>query len=225
MPSFDISGRISIDSADAGSADLQALRIYLQRDPPVPGEATLGSYSHPLADGSITLGAGGGNFRVNIIPLLSWGVGPRAGPPGMTVLKGLDGAYVKSIRLGNTDALNATLHLERPPGNPLEIVIGTNPGTLEGNVANRGEQPVADASVVLVPNVRSRTDLFKMTASDSSGRFRFDGVPAGEYKLFGWQEVENGAWFDPDFLASYEARGVAVRISEGNSESAKITLD
>ena len=40
--------------------------------------------------------------------------------------------------------------------------------------------------------------------SDSSGRFRFDRVPPGDYKMFAWSEVENGSWYDPDFMKTYE---------------------
>jgi hypothetical protein len=224
MPPFDITGRIVAEGENVSSADLEKLRLSLRRDPPITG-ASPSSYSHPLANGAFTLAAGPGDYRINVAPILNLSAGPMTGPPGLTMPKNLEGAYVKSIRLGNADVLNAGLHLETPPGVPLEIVIGTNAGVLEGTVVNDRAQSAADVSVVLVPDVRVRTDLFKTTISDSSGRFRFDRLPPGNYKVFAWQEVENGAWFDPEFLRTHENRGQAVRVAEGSTESVQVALN
>jgi 5-hydroxyisourate hydrolase-like protein (transthyretin family) len=223
MPPFDITGRISVEGGNVNAADLETLRLSVRRDPAIPGISP-SSYSHPLANGSFTLSAGPGDYGVNVAPILSPSVGPMAGPPGLTLPKSLEGAYIKSIRLGNADVLNSGLHLERPPEIPLEIVIGTNTGALEGTVVNDRGQAAVDAAVVLVPEVRLRTDLFEATTSDASGRFRFDRLPPGDYKLFGWQEVENGAWFDPDFMRAVESRGQAVRVVEGTTEKAQIRV-
>jgi hypothetical protein len=53
--------------------------------------------------------------------------------------------------------------------------------------------------------------------SGSSGRFQFDRVPPGDYKVFAWQEVEAGAWHDPEFMRTYENLGTPVRVSEGET--------
>jgi hypothetical protein len=223
MPPFDIKGRISADSESVTSADLEKLRLSLRREPPVQGTSP-SSYSFPLPTGAFTLAAGAGEYRVSVTPLLNLSMGPT-GPPGSTLPKSLEGAYVKSIRLGNADVLNAGLRVESPPAVPLEIVIGTNAGALEGTVVDDRGRTAADIAVVLVPDVRARTDLFKSAVSDSSGRFRFDRLPPGGYKLFAWQEVENGSWFDPEFLRSQENRGHAIRIAEGGMERLQMQVN
>jgi len=104
--------------------------------------------------------------------------------------------------------LNGTLHLDGPPSSPLEVVIGTKPGTVEG-------QAVADTTVLLLPDNRRRNELYQTTTADASGRFRFDHVPPGDYKLFSWEEVDDGAWFDPEFLKGSESRGLLIHVTEG----------
>lgn len=211
-PSFDLAGRIVVEGQEAKPPNLEALRLHLRRDPPPPVERWASiPYSHPLPDGSFTLEGGAGDFRVNIAPILEWAPLPYS----IALPRELQDAYVKSIRLGNADVLNGVFHLEKPPEVPLEVVIGVSRGALEGIVANGP----ADCLVVLVPDVRRRTDLYKTTSTDSSGRFRFDRIPPGDYKVFAWQEVDDEAWYDPEFMRAYENRGTPVRIVEGQTQT------
>jgi protocatechuate 3,4-dioxygenase beta subunit len=215
---FNIKGRITVEGRPISASDLGTLRLTMVRD--LPGNPSSGSYSVPLPDGSITLGAGGGDFRLNVAPILVVN-NPRPPGGGPTSLRD---AYVKSMRLGDVDVLNAGFHLQQPTDARLEIVIGTNPGTVDGVVAGDAQQPVTDMTVVLVPNVRLRTDLYKTATTDPSGRFRFDRVPPGEYKIFAWSEVDNGAWFDPEFIGNYEGRGQAVVVEEGKTASVSLQM-
>jgi hypothetical protein len=123
---------------------------------------------------------------------------------------------VKSIRLGNVDVLNDGLRLERAPENSLEIVLATNPGAVEGTAG------VGDITVALLPDARQRTELFRSTTTDGAGNFRFDKVPPGDYKIFAWTEVDNGSWYDTEFMRNYESRGSAVRVREDSREYVRI---
>jgi protocatechuate 3,4-dioxygenase beta subunit len=220
MKNFDIPGRVSVEGASGRVSALDSLRISLLRDPPPPTERRpIQSYSTPLPDGSITVEAGVGDFRVNIAPILNANGSSNFGIPA-----GLQDVHVKSIRLGNIDVLNNGLHLERPPAAPLEIVIGTRLGSIEGTVAAGPQQDAGDASVVLIPDVRRRTDLFKTTTSDLSGHFRFDRIPPGDYKIFAWNGVDDGSWFDPGFMANFESAGKPVRVEPGGKVEAQIPL-
>ena len=221
-PTFSIRGRIIAEGAPISPAVLEALRLTLRRDPP-RGEPVTTAYDTPLADGSFTIHASAGDFRINIAPILN--VTPsRYAPPSSAVRQSFEGAYVKSIRIGNADVLNAGLHLNSPPSAPLEIVIASNPGALEGQVVTNSREPVADAAVLLIPDNRRRNELYRTTATDSSGRFHFDRVPPGNYKVLSWEEVEDGAWFDSEFMKSVESRGLPVRIAESATEIVRIEV-
>ena len=131
---------------------------------------------------------------------------------------------MKSIRLGDVDVLNGGLRLQGAPAGQLEIVIGTAPGAFEGRVVTGGQAAGAGITVVLLPDVRRRTDLYKAATTDPSGRFRIDRVPPGDYRAFAWQEIGDEAWQDPDFMQSQESGGAAVRIGDGATTTLQLTV-
>lgn len=136
--------------------------------------------------------------------------------------------YLKSIRAGNADVLNTGLDLSGDGSATLEIVIGVNAPQVTGTVQDpTTQQPAPAATVVLIPQEKERreTSLFYRTAStDQSGNFTFSRVNPGEYRVYAWDEVENGAWFDPDFLQPVESKGSAISVREGNPVSVQLTL-
>ena len=219
-PFFNLEGRLVVEG-EASPAGVEQLRLSLRRIPPPVSERSYStSYSNPRSDGAFLLEASSGDFRVNVAPILN--VAPLRGP--QTVPRTLQNAYVKSIRMGNLDVLNQGLRLEGPAKTPLEIVIGTNPATLEGIVTDGSRRPGSDATVVLVPDVRHRFELYKTTTADSAGRFHFDGIPPGSYKTFAWSEVESGSWFDAEFMRIHENGGMAVRLEEGGAAQVQVPL-
>ena len=132
--------------------------------------------------------------------------------------------YVKSARMGRLDVLNNLLHVDEAPA-PIEIVIGTKTGSIEGKVLSETQEPASNAKVVLVPDApyRGRGDLYKNVASDASGHFQITGIAPGSYRIFAWEDVQFGAWQDPEFISAYEGRGRPVHASESGRESVQLT--
>ena len=218
VPEFNISGRIATDGP-VEAADMENLRIRLHRDDGA-GATPSNLYSNPGPDGSFVVEATPGNYRVSVVPLLGYAPGPS-----LTALKSLANAYVKFIRLGNVDVLNAGVHLEGPPTTPLEIVIGTNPGALGGSVLTAQQAAAAaGVTVVLLPDVRGRSDLYRTTTTDPSGRFHLDRVPPGDYKAFAWEDVSDGAWQDSEFMRGLEPRGTPLHVAEGSTAAVQLTV-
>ena len=213
MAGYKLSGKFVIEGRSRSNSEprLSDLRVgQLIRVPNSLGAPSGGpSFNPPPAvDGSFTLdGIQQGDFRVTV----------RAVPPD---------AYVKSMRLGAADVLDGGLHLSGPPENPLEVVIGADGGRISGSVVNARQEPLPNRIVVLAPDVRlrHRVDLYKSTATDSSGQFQIRGIAPGSYQLFAWEEVEPGAWQDPEFIRIYEGRGKAVQINEGGNENLQVTV-
>ncbi|MGC9971592.1 MAG: carboxypeptidase-like regulatory domain-containing protein [Bryobacteraceae bacterium] len=129
----------------------------------------------------------------------------------------VEDCYVKSARFGGVDALEHGLDLSRgdPPG-PIEVVLSPAGGDVEGVVLKENQQPAAGATVALAPDAprRDQVHLFRSATADRYGRYVLRGVPPGEYRLFAWEDVEAGAWLDPDFLGEYEKRGETVSVDE-----------
>jgi hypothetical protein len=106
----------------------------------------------------------------------------------------------------------------------LDVVASTNGGMVEGVVTDPQGQPVADAVVVAVPEVRSRTDRFLKTTSDQSGRFSLHGIAPSQYALFAWDNIDGDAYYNPDFLKDYEPQALPVRVVEGDRKSVQLQV-
>jgi hypothetical protein len=135
------------------------------------------------------------------------------------------GYYVKSVRMGEEEALEAGLNLTRGAA-PITVVLSHGAGEVSGVVQNDKEQPASGATVVLVPagERRQRVDFYKSTTTDQYGRYTVKNIDPGDYKLFAWEDVESGAWSDPDFLKPLESRGHSVTIRENSRENAQLDL-
>jgi hypothetical protein len=158
-----------------------------------------------------------GDYRVYVPPLM----GPLQGANPIVQPAAWQGAYIKSIRLGDADVLNGALRFRSQPPDPLDIVIAANPGSIEGRVFNENRDFVPGAVITVFANTPSerlyRTDMYRVTSTDTAGRFQLNGLPPGDYAIFAWENVENAAWMDPSFLAAYERRGRTLHIDEGQA--------
>ncbi len=134
--------------------------------------------------------------------------------------------YVKSVRMGDVDGLDAGLDLTRGSTGVLDIVISPNGGQVEGTVADPKGQMSPGATVVLVPDAprREQSALFKTANTDTSGHFNIQGITPGDYKLFAWEDVESGAYQDPEFLKPFESAGESVTVHESGRDSRQLKL-
>src|SRR5262249_18347185 len=123
--------------------------------------------------------------------------------------------YIQWARLGSADVLNDGLHLDHQPEDFLEVVIAETTASVEGRVTD-GTQAVSNAVVVLVSsiNLRRRSDLYYVVATDGNGHFQIQGgIVPGDYKVFAWKDIEPGAWQDPEVLERYENQGQPVSVT------------
>jgi hypothetical protein len=219
---FDVKGRLTFEGRTPTAAELGLFRIALALEPPVSGLVP-DAYSNILPNGSFTLHAGRGDFKIGVAPLLMVPGAFHFPTQGMSA--SMNDIYVKSIRLGDVDVLTRPLHLDGPVPEVLEIVIGTATGTLDGVVAGPDRRPLPNVTIALVPDRarRSRVELVKSTSSESSGRFRLAGLPPGDYIAFAIDGPDDGEWRDPDLMAARERQSVAVRIAVGSATSVALT--
>jgi protocatechuate 3,4-dioxygenase beta subunit len=204
-PGVDIPGRLLWE----GPAESREMTPRVLLQPQGEGILYRGGMGEVKADGKFTLNnVSDGDYRIRLMDT------PEA-------------CYMKSARLGGDDVLQDGVSISggKIPG-PLEVMLNCAGGTIEGIVLNDHQQPATGARVVLVPDAerRSQTQLFKTTAPDQYGRFTIKGVAPGDYRLFAWEEIEPGAYEDPDFLKRYEDDGKRVAVSEGSRESVSLPL-
>jgi hypothetical protein len=165
-----------------------------------------------------------GNYHIYVNPILA----PLQGANPVGIQTAYQGMYVKSMSIAGVDVMTGGLRLERTPDGPLDIVIGANPGTLQGVVLNERREPVPGAVITLFANKPEdriyRTDMYKVSSTDTTGRFQIPALGPGEYRVFAWENIERGTWIDSTFLRQYEERGVTIRIDEGQVQTANLAV-
>jgi hypothetical protein len=229
-PTISLSGHLTFDrgmSTASANPDPSDLQIRMTRDPdlPVAPMGGPGFNRPPFPNGTITLNnIPPGDYRIDMWPFAFRREG--AITSGRPIPEGFVNAYVKSIRLGNMDALADGLHLWGPTQSLLEIVIGLNGAQVEGTAVYNGRDPAANITIVAVPDGanQGRADLYRATASDRLGRFAMRGLAPGDYTFYAWDDVERGAWESPEFMRAFEGRGRFVRLREGRNEALDLNV-
>lgn len=192
-----VTGRVRVEG-DAGPG-LKSPHIRLSAEGP------MGAF--PAGEGKI---ADDGTFRVET----SRPQRLRASILGLPA-----GFYLKRVRLGDADVTYSEFDLT---GGSLDVLLSPKAATVSGVATGAG-----GSTVVLVPQEKERTGIdayYQQTTADRSGRFTFRSVPPGEYKVFAWEDVEDTAWLDPEFLKPVEDKGERVTVGEGATGSVQLTV-
>ena len=169
---------------------------------------------------------------------INFGGSSRVTPGNTFVLKSVgDGAYVpriwglgkdcyiKDVQYAGASALEDGFTLGRAAPGTLEITISARGARVRGSVTDSDGLPAAGVHVVLVPERSRRTQyrLYKTQTTDQYGHFELRGVAPGDYQLFSWEDVETGAWEDPEFLKPFEEKGEKIALQDGEQKTINLT--
>ena len=111
--------------------------------------------------------------------------------------------------------LNSGLTVTEQAPEPFEVILTTACSSIEGVLQSKN-QPRPFTRVVLVTSGSRQKSygLNRTVITDMHGRFSFENVSPGEYKVFSWASIDEGAWTDEKYLEPYQARGTPVRAVE-----------
>jgi len=203
---------------------LNALSLVVQEEPwlpgveysaqpaPTPPQAARPATGTDAGTATFFLNIPTGDFTAAVAPIQ---IRNNSAIP-QNLASAMQSIYVKSIQLGERDVLRDGLHLQDSTSDdPLVVTFRTGATTAGGHVLNDQRKPVAGAAVVLVPDDSTRFRMdYKFTYADLTGRFQLNGLAPGGYKLFAWENVDKGAWQDPEFMRQYIPLGTAIQIKE-----------
>jgi hypothetical protein len=210
-----IHGRLRLESkGNIGHFDPS--QLFLALHPADGDEETLNMFLAGAAFNSLIHVSDNGNFE--------W----KGVPPGnyYVELAGDSGAntdwYLKSVNAGGRDS-DSSISVSGGAV-ALDLVASSNGALVDGVVTDQKGQPVTNAVIVAVPEarLRGRVDRYRKTVSDQSGHFTLHGISPGNYTLLAWESVDGDAYYNPDFLKTYEAQGSAVRLADGERKSLQL---
>lgn len=219
-PGVAVAGRVRVEGET--KVDLSKIRVRLQ-----PREMGLGSLMGAI--GSVLAGGGIGGEPGKLGDDLSFRLDDVSADLYDVAVTGLpDGFFVKAVHSGAADVLVSGLEVRGAAPEPVEIVLSPHGGQVSGVAKNPADQQLAaQATVALVPSDKERAghaEYYHDTTVGADGRFQFKSVPPGEYKLFAWEDVESGAWLDPDFIKPLEDKGRSVTVRADGQETADLLV-
>ena len=196
-PPVKLSGSVKVEG---GPAAIPGLVVRLAPSNPIPGALPSATVK---ADGSFTLSGVAGRYRIEL----------QHAPPE---------AYVKSAALGDLDAL-AGLDLNRAAGDSkLAIVISYAAARVSGTVRDENGKPVDGVATLIPEPPRPDQPSLYQVVETENGHFQMQGIRPGKYRLYAWEEIEPGAYLDPQFLTPHQADSMAVEVTENERKEVEL---
>lgn len=197
---FEVTGFVKLPNE---AAIPENLRVVLE--PMHTGAPFFGGTESQMKDGEFTIsGISPGKYRFTVQNL----------PPG---------TYLKSVMVQGQDLTAGASIMAAATG--VEVTLGMNAPQVTGVVLNGEKQPVAGATVALVPESSKfeRYWLFRTATTDQNGAFTVNNIVPGQYTAYAFTDVEEGSWHSREFLQPFEGKGVAVKLAEGAKENVQLT--
>jgi hypothetical protein len=212
-----VRGRLRAESKAAARVDPGLFFLALRSaegDDDVLGALSLGEGFDTVAHVN-----GDGSFEWKNVPPGRYYV-ELAGDPGASA-----DWFVKSMGAGGRESTDSGFSVGGGVA-AVELVASANGAVVDGVAADAKVEPLANVTVVAVPEarLRARTDRYRKTVSDQSGHFTLHGLPPGEYTVFAWESVDGEAYYNPEFLKSSDGQGTVLRVSEGERKSLQLTV-
>jgi hypothetical protein len=134
--------------------------------------------------------------------------------------------YVSDVRMGALSVYDTGFEVGREPLAPLQVSLRSGAATVEGVVRDGSNKPIANATVVVVPpdTRRENHELYKTAKSDAAGKFAVRGIAPGNYKLFAFEGLTGGEFYNPRFLSKHEFRGKPINVAQGGSITESLTV-
>jgi hypothetical protein len=217
-PGMTFSGRVVVDDgATSRPPDLAGLRVQLEAEllAAAPSQSRRGGAPGPRFLQPATVGADGSFSMTDLVPD-TYRVTVTGG-----ALAG-SGWWLRAAIWQGRDLLDAPLRLARGDAvSGVALVLSDRRTELSGTLTTAGGAAFPDVFVLAFPAdpaVRlPRSRRVQAVRPDSSGRFVFANLPAGDYLLAALTDIDDGQWNEPGFFEPLVS--VSVRVTLGDGET------
>ncbi len=138
-------------------------------------------------------------------------------PSGRTIFtpQGLPKAlFVKQISSAGHALEHNTLELHSESAVDLTIELSSPAASLDGTVVNDKSATLPGAIVVLSPE-DARDGPLRVSTADSDGRFCFQGISPGSYKVLSWRSIDRSRVEDFELIRRYTAQSESIDLKPG----------
>ena len=194
---------------------------------PVPGLDRLSVRARPLtwAAWGSTLGFSG-NGRVNADGTFE--MKAVVGPVVLSIGTLTGDWTLKSVEVNGRNLADDPMDVRHGETlNGVRVVLTNQPTHLRGALLDEKKQP-ADGTVVVFPEETSRwrenSRTVRAARPDQRGEFSIKGLPAGKYLIAAVDYVQDGQWYDPEFLADLRPRAQRLLLAEAESKRIDLTV-
>jgi hypothetical protein len=208
-PNVRVKGIVTVDGRAPGQTPV---RVALQVD----GSASKRPSYQGLAKRPVLANDQDGSFVIPGVASGRFRVQPGPGLPA--------DFYIADVLQG-VSVFDTGFEVGKAPVETLHVLVKSGAGSLEGVVRNANGKPVSGATVVMVPPAARRQNhaLYRTGISDASGHFKIDSAAPGDYDLFAWQNMPDGAYFNSRFVSRFQDRARAVNIRESSKANVDLT--
>jgi hypothetical protein len=220
QPGITLSGNITVESSGTPApTDYSMFRLDAPEVDPLPIGAGGGRGAGPLGAGGRT--DKNGSFQItNLLPgahyLRVTGGGVQGGGQAQWT--------VKAITIGGQDVTDSAIELK--PGQNVDgvtVVLTDQTTEITGTVRDAKNAGMPAISVIAFStdeqHWRAQSRRINAVRTDQTGAFRVRNLPPGDYFLVATDDVEQGEWFDPAFLAAARDAARRISISEGDKKT------
>jgi protocatechuate 3,4-dioxygenase beta subunit len=199
-----------------GKSDASLFVVYLHR---ADGEEEFPGGMASADESSVTSLGGGrvkadGSFELKNVPPGVYDVGVYGDS------KGMNDSFVESVVAGQKDVTDGGLRVNGGTAS-LDVTFTTGAAALEGAVTNDKNEPIADATVIAVPEekYRQQQGRYGKASADQHGHFTMRGLRPGAYTLLAWETLDGDDCFDAEYLKKYEGGGTPIRLKKSAHSS------
>jgi uncharacterized protein (DUF2141 family) len=213
--------------------DLTRVRVNISSTDTQPQDVTGGLPPATLdANGNFTIpGVPPGHYvlRANA-PAGNGGAGPAGGRGGGVAATATTGSWtLKSSTVAGRDSLDFPFEVK--PGQDITgaaLAFVDHNQTLKGSLQDATGRPTSEYTIIVfatdksfwTPNSRRITSVRPGT----DGSYSIRGLPPGDYRITAVVDVEQGEWFDPDFLAEILPASLPIAITDGGTTTQDLKL-
>jgi hypothetical protein len=135
---------------------------------------------------------------------------------------------LKAIEVEGRDMADLPLPIEHDTTlSGVRVVLTSRPTTIRGALRDERQNPAEGTVIVFAEDSatwREGSRTIRATRLDQRGLFTFKGLPAGDYFLVALDSVQEGQWYDPEFLEGLKSRARRVAIADAASKHVDLVL-